>query len=132
MWYGWRSGWLQSSGDEAKQDNGKVSEIELTKSLPEGWPQGLPVDMERLVEEKRVEYRNATLYSIVYVSPEQLESIFANYEQHFKKNGYALTAVSKTQQHMTLTGTKGSTEVTVLITPSEGGNNVNLAVVNRI
>jgi hypothetical protein len=123
--YAWRAGWF-GQGNTVVDDN--VSEISLNNA-PAGWPKGLPVDMERLVEEKQIDYTDSTLYSVVYRSPEQLESVYALYKVYFDKNGYTLATSTKTQQIMFLRGEKNNVDISVTITPEEGANRVALAVV---
>jgi hypothetical protein len=126
--YAWKAGWLSQDGGVVESN---VAELSLKDAYPAGWPEGLPLDKERLVEEKQLDYPTSTLYSVVYRSPEQLESIYANYKVYFEKNGYTMATSTKTQQYMTIKGKKDKTEVSALITPGEGGNMVTLAVTIR-
>jgi hypothetical protein len=113
-----------------------VADIDITsgsESVLEGLPKDLPINSQNIVEQKRLNYpgQNAILYSLSYRTSRSADDVVADYVSYFSSHDYRLRTASSTaatSTNMSIAAEKSNGSMTVAVSPREGFNLVNVAV----
>jgi hypothetical protein len=112
-----------------------VADIDITsgsESVLEGLPKDLPINPQNIVEQKRLNYpaQNTILYSLSYRTSRSPEDVVAEYKSYFSSHAYSLKTASSTatSTSMRLAAENSNSSITIVASPKEGFNLVNVAV----
>lgn len=98
-------------------------------SVPAGFPQDVPLEKGSVLESTTIHYpeQNAEQLHVSYQSSRTVAQKFAEYRDYMTTSGYKVTESGSSTSGGVISGTKGGTNLSVVINSSEGGTLVKLS-----
>lgn len=121
--YVWLKGMLSKPADDAAaevsepKENVVVEAYEEAGIAPEGFPADIPVEIARVTESYKTEYKehNVEQYTLTYETDKIKDAKWDEYNTYMKTSGYSMASGSTNKSAGTLYGTKGNTGLLVTV-----------------